>query len=179
MRKILALLLILLLSACSKSTDKMVGQIWIETPNGCGTGFILTDEYAVTNYHVVQMTRDIKIHLGDTAYSVDKTRCNVAADIAFLTLPYKIELPETDLEFNIGDKVYMYDMVYDRRIKGKIKGTEKKNGYEYIRTDLPTGPGNSGSAILNKEGKIIAIHTFTRGKDSFELPLKYVIEQLE
>ena len=179
MRKILVFLILLLLIGCSKSTDKMVGQIWIETPNSLGTGFVLNEQYAVTNYHVVQMTRDINILLDGERHKVVKTQCNVVMDIAFLVLPYIHEPPQIALEYEAGDKVNMYDMVRDKTLTGAIQGIESYNGYEYIQTDLDTGPGNSGSPVRNEKGEIIGVHTCSDGEYSYELPIQYVLEQLD
>ena len=43
--------------------------------------------------------------------------------------------------------------------QGVISGFADLNGLSWIKTDLMTGPGNSGAMVINSSGELIGIHT--------------------
>lgn len=47
--------------------------------------------------------------------------------------------------------------------KGIVSGLAEVNGFQYIKTDATIAGGNSGGAMVNKEGKLIGIPTLSMG----------------
>lgn len=47
--------------------------------------------------------------------------------------------------------------------KGIVSGLAQINGHQYIKTDATIAGGNSGGAMINKEGKLIGIPTYSIG----------------
>jgi S1-C subfamily serine protease len=43
--------------------------------------------------------------------------------------------------------------------QGVISGFAEQNGLPWIKTDLMTGPGNSGAMVINDSGELVGVHT--------------------
>jgi S1-C subfamily serine protease len=131
-----------------------------------GCGFIInSDGYILTNRHVVDSDDKVNVELinkkvlkGKILLKDDKY------DIAVVTIDY-FNLPVVRLGgipkqgeevLAIGTPLGMDYTV----VKGIISSNSQKiSGIEYIQTDAPLNPGNSGGPLVNMKGEVIGINT--------------------
>ena len=150
-----------------------------------GSGVIISDDgYIVTNYHVIEEARRIRVLTYDKeVYDAEVIGTSQDADIALL------KIDETDLnylEFGDSDDI----RVGERGIalgnpaglsfsvtEGIVSATDRvgPNGIRaYLQVDVPINPGNSGGPLVNIQKEIIGINNFKIG-GSFEA-LGFAIE---
>ena len=172
--------------------DALAATVYLEMtdaqvlPISYGSGFFVSQEHIVTNYHVIAGAAH------GTAKIVGKTRryliqgivaIDVDNDLALL----QVKIPGVKpLRLGDNDKVRIGDQVY---VAGSPKGLEgtfsdgiisrisRGAGKEYLQMTAPISPGSSGGPVLNSEGKVIgvAFMTIEGGQNlNFAIPSKYV-----
>lgn len=145
----------------------------VSADNGLGTGFILTgDGFIVTNEHVINGSKDIKI----MTYSKDVMNAkligfDVNRDIALLKINgnyNSLNLANSD-DLQVGRKVIAIGNPLGLSFtvtEGIISALNREgpNGLkEYIQTDVSLNPGNSGGPLIDTEGNVIGINNFKIG----------------
>ena len=139
-----------------------------------GSGVIvLEDGYIVTNYHVIEDARRIRVLTYDNLiYNADVVGISENADIALLRindedLPF-LEFGDSD-EVRIGERVIALGNPAGLSFtvtEGIVSATERigPSGLRaYIQTDVPINPGNSGGPLVNIKKEIIGINNFKIG----------------
>lgn len=131
-----------------------------------GTGTIVKVDkkytYILTNAHVAgkgEKVKDIYVRNGEALVSVEIIKYHPYLDLAILKyegqLQNKIAVKGFD-KAQITDKVYIVGhhlgMMY-------IYGEGVIAGYDGLYTiiQMPIAPGNSGSAVINSDGKLVAV----------------------
>jgi serine protease Do len=143
-----------------------------------GSGFIVhEDGYIITNAHVVEGAKNIKVMLGDghefpaTVVSADQNK-----DLAVLTIETQSKLPlihpgrSNDLMIGetviaIGNPYGYANTVTSGVVSAVGRDIEVSEGFwlrGLIQTDAPINPGNSGGPLLNVNGELIGITTAIR-----------------
>jgi serine protease Do len=143
-----------------------------------GSGVVVhEDGYIITNAHVVEGAKNIKIVFSDghefsaTVVSVDQSK-----DLAVLTIEAKDKLPFIHLgrsnDLMIGETViaignpYGYSNTVTSGVVSAVgRNIEVSEGFwlrELIQTDAPINPGNSGGPLLNINSELIGINTAIR-----------------
>ncbi len=150
------------------------GEIEIPT---AGSGVIISkDGYILTNYHVVEDTREgqISVRLNDdTVLEGDKIKVHgydKFTDLAVLKVETEKELPF--LEFGDSEKLEIGEWVLALGSPLELKGSvsqgiiSAKNRVigkayleDHIQTTAAINPGNSGGPLVNLDGKIVGINT--------------------
>ena len=146
---------------------------------GSGSGVIIRpDGYIVTNNHVVANATSVKVTLNDNnTYDAKVVGTDPATDVAL------IKIEETGLpciQFADSDKVRLGEWVLaigsplGRELqstitagivsaKGRQMNMDRKPGElkieSFIQTDAAVNPGNSGGALVNKQGELVGINT--------------------
>lgn len=164
---------------------------------GLGSGFVISEDgYVVTNNHVVDKAEDIQVILEDgKKYKADIVGKDAKTDIALL----KIE-PETGLQavtlgnsdnLKIGDWVMAIGNPFGLgytvtagivSAKGRSLGLGAYD--DFIQTDAPLNPGNSGGPLFNLNGEVVGVNTAiaARGQGiGFSIPINmasHIINQL-
>ena len=169
------------------STDKVALVICYKDniPYSQGTAFFIGPTTAVTNYHVIADGNAIGLKFSNKEEVVRSARVVKAAeqyDLAIIetqsNYPY-FSLTSTSTD-GVGAKVYTIGN--PRGLEGTISdgiisGLRNSDGIEYIQITAPISPGNSGGPLLNEQGKVIGVSSFTF-KDSqnlnFAIPIKYI-----
>ncbi|WP_414052353.1 S1C family serine protease [Macrococcus animalis] len=162
-----------------------------ETPAGTGSGVIyqVSDDeaYIVTNNHVVEGAKDLKVRLS-TGDTVDGTLIGKDAltDIAVLKITgnYDIKpIPFADSsKIRVGDTVYAIGNPLGVELSGsvtegiisakertmKVETSAGESSVKAIQTDAAINPGNSGGALINNQGQLIGINTLKISADTVE-----------
>jgi S1-C subfamily serine protease len=143
-------------------------QIWT------GTGFALTNNYVVTNYHVIENAKIITLTGINGNFSI-KHNASVAAtdknnDLALLKLngnvsitniPYSIKTTTSD----VGEEIFVLGYPLTATMGDEIKLTtgviSSKSGFQgdisQYQISAPIQPGNSGGPLFDSKGNIIGI----------------------
>jgi len=158
-----------------------------------GSGFVISpDGYILTNNHVVDMARDIKVALSDgrvmDAKLVGKSR---EIDIALIKVDAK-DLPSVTLgdsnALEVGDWVLAIGNPFGLShtvtagivsAKGRVIGVGPYD--DLIQTDAAINPGNSGGPLFNTRGEVIGINTviIAQGQNlGFAIPISMVKDVL-
>lgn len=142
---------------------------------GSGSGVIISqDGYIVTNNHVIDGATKIEVTLNtNKTYQATLVGTDPATDVALL----KIE--ETGLPFipfgdsdklRLGEWVIAIGSPYDLRstitagiVSAKGRSMPNYTGEfkieSFIQTDAAVNPGNSGGALVDKNGNLVGINT--------------------
>lgn len=148
----------------------------LQVPNALGSGVILApDGVVVTTRDVVGRGSDFRVVLSDRR-EVDAgvVLADAASDLAILRLDTAREFPGLSLgdsdavvpgapvlaignPFGLGPSVS----------SGVVTGSERSSGAwssgaraPFIQTDVPTGPVESGGALIDAKGRLIGINTY-------------------
>ncbi|HLG34187.1 MAG TPA: trypsin-like peptidase domain-containing protein [Bacteroidia bacterium] len=175
-----------LVSHCTKAV------VTIKQKEGFGSGVVISSTgLIITNYHVVDENREVKVKLNTGISLTAKViKTNPAADLALLkvdaqdipALPFSIREPE------MGEEVIAIgtpgDISLDQTVsKGIISGRRTFEGKKFLQTDLSINPGNSGGPLIDDKGEIVGIITMKlmgRGMEGlgFALSTEEVIKGL-
>ena len=148
------------------------GQIGPQVVHGLGSGVIITkDGYILTNNHVVDGAKEVKVTMEDGhEYTAKVIGRDPKTDLAVVKIDAK-DLPVVPMADS--DKVQVGDMalaignpfgVGQTVTEGIVSATDRGNvgieAYEnFIQTDAAINPGNSGGALVDIEGRLIGINT--------------------
>ena len=139
----------------------------IYSGNSLGSGFAIGENCIVTNAHVIENKRNIRIETyGGQAYQASVLGINQHEDIAVLVVenakfPY-LEIADLST-MKTGDDIYTIGapkgMTYTLT-KGGISAKEREvSGQTYIQIDAPINGGNSGGPLLNDDGRVLGMNT--------------------
>jgi serine protease Do len=145
--------------------------------HGIGSGVIISpDGYIVTNDHVVDGAKDIKVTLHDRrvldghVVGVDKLTDLAVVKVDAHDLPAiswgdssKLEPGQTVLAFGSPFGYFQFSVT-----RGIVSAVNRPNPYSndarkpggYIQTDAAINPGNSGGPLVNAHGQLVGINTF-------------------
>ena len=134
-----------------------------------GTAWSLKNGYIVTNHHVVENAKSIKINVGDKKYdalvkAIDKTN-----DLAIL---YVEELKDCSVPYAVkqslcavGEKCFVLGYPMSNELGKEIKLTDgiisSRVGYQdnvsLYQISAPVQPGNSGCPMFDENGNVAGI----------------------
>lgn len=161
-----------------------------------GSGFILSpDGFVVTNNHVVQNARQIRVTLADgRQFLAEVVGRDPSTDVALLRLKGDEvrDLPFTFLgdsdALEVGDWVLAIGNPFglDHSVAhGMISAKERVLGIgvfdDFIQTDALINPGNSGGPLFNMRGEVVGVNTaiVSQGQGiGFAVPINMVKDLL-
>ena len=165
---------------------------------GLGSGFVITEDgYVVTNNHVVDRAEDIQVILENgKKYKADIIGKDPKTDLAVLKIKPETKLETVQFgnseELRIGDWVMAIGNPFGLGYTvtaGIVSATGRSLGLgaydDFIQTDAPLNPGNSGGPLFNLDGEVIGVNTAiaARGQGiGFSIPINLassVINQLK
>jgi uncharacterized RDD family membrane protein YckC/V8-like Glu-specific endopeptidase len=155
--------------------DIIDAVVIVGTPKAHGTGFIISsDGLVVTNYHVIEdgdsiavamIKRDEKIQIFDVSNIVahDKEKDIAILKIEGENFPF-IHMGDSN-DVYLGERIYTIGHPHGYRnvISEGVISTKRKwmDGFYYLHITSSIFPGNSGGPVINEEGDVIGIATFT------------------
>ena len=165
---------------------------------GLGSGFVITEDgYVVTNNHVVDRAEDIEVILENgKKYTAEIIGKDPKTDLAVLKIKPDQKLTAVQFgnseDLRIGDWVMAIGNPFGLGYTvtaGIVSATGRSLGLgaydDFIQTDAPLNPGNSGGPLFNLNGEVIGVNTAiaARGQGiGFSIPINLassVINQLK
>jgi len=147
--------------------DYLKSTVSVKVDDGHGSGVILSsDGMIVTNYHVVAGTKEIEVIFNDGTKAVGEViRKNPDADLALIKVKKDSLIPlafSDQKDPEIGIDVWAIGTPKSLELgqsvsKGIISGVRNANNMTYLQTDVKISPGNSGGALVNKDGTVMGI----------------------
>ena len=154
-----------------------------EPQEAIGAGVILSsDGYIVTNAHVVQGARKIRVRLpglemraGDGSQPAGPVSATVLgvdrqSDLAVLKIDAKdlpaLELADSDklkqgqVVFAFGSPQGLENSVTMGVVSATARQVSEDNPTTFVQTDAPINPGNSGGPLVDVDGHVVGIDTF-------------------
>ena len=138
-----------------------------------GSGFILKDNYILTNYHVVKDATEVIVSLSDRReFVAEIIGVDALSDLAVLEvdgnkLP-KVKVGDSD-KLKVGDWVvaigspFSFDFSVTAGIvsaKGRsIQNNNIGNYVPFLQTDVAINPGNSGGPLFDLDGNVVGINS--------------------
>ncbi len=157
---------------------------------GLGSGFIIDDEgHIVTNNHVVANAEEIEVTLENgSRYKASVVGTDPKTDIALIKIEPREKLIPVQLgsseELKIGEWVFAIGnplglgyTVTAGIVSAKGRSLGMGAYDNFIQTDAPLNPGNSGGPLFNLRGLVIAVNTAvaSRGQGiGFSIPIDMV-----
>jgi serine protease Do len=143
-----------------------------EVEHALGSGVIVSkDGYILTNNHVVDGAKDVKVTLADgrefTAKVVghdEKTDIAVvkidANNLPTIPMADSRNVEVGDVVLAVGNPFGVGETVTEGIVSAKNRGGMGIEHYEnFIQTDAPINPGNSGGALVDIDGRLVGINT--------------------
>ena len=159
-----------------------------------GSGIVISnDGYIITNMHVIEGKRLIKVELDDgQVYPASLIGFDERSDLAVIKIAPSDPLIPIEVSnsssVQIGDQVIAIGNAFGLGktfTSGIISATGRDYGNPYlelIQTDAAINPGNSGGALINHKGNLIGMNTKIFSKTGsyagigFALPANKMIE---
>ncbi|SOE20712.1 Trypsin-like peptidase domain-containing protein [Spirosomataceae bacterium TFI 002] len=160
-------LLLLNDSRAANTLKKAINSVvTVKLEEGHGSGvFISNDGYLVTNYHVVQNNKKVKIiDNSGKEYWAEVIRINKTKDLALLKADTEVEPIRFSMSpLQITQEVYAIgtpastnlSQTVSRGIVSRIEKNDSKN--KFVQFDASINSGNSGGALLNNKGELVGI----------------------
>ncbi|MDC1149562.1 Do family serine endopeptidase [Gammaproteobacteria bacterium] len=138
-----------------------------------GSGFILKDNYILTNFHVVEDATEVIVSLSDRReFIAEIVGVDPLSDLALLKVEGK-NLPQVNTgnsdSLKVGDWVvaigspFSFDFSVTAGIvsaKGRsIQNNNIGNYVPFLQTDVAINPGNSGGPLFDLDGKVVGINS--------------------
>src|SRR6185437_3345850 len=139
--------------------------------HGIGSGVIVTkDGYIMTNNHVVDGAKEVKVTLQDgrefTAKVVGRDpKSDIAVvkvdanDLPTVSIADSEKVEVGDVVLAIGNPFGVGQTVTSGIVSAKNRGNMGIEDYEdFIQTDAAINPGNSGGALVDIDGRLIGVN---------------------
>ena len=141
-----------------------------------GSGFIIsTDGFVVTNNHVIENARDIRVSLADgRTVAAELKGADPSTDIAVLKIDEtglkalsfadSENLQPGQIAIAIGNPLGLQHTVTAGVVSALGRTLRANNGRlidDIIQTDASLNPGNSGGPLVNSLGQVIGVNTAT------------------
>jgi len=152
--------------------DLFFGRMPKRQQVGTGSGVIISpDGYIITNNHVIEGSNALSITLNDNrTFDAKIIGTDPKTDIALLkiesddTLPYTTFADSDQAKIGewvlaVGNPFNLTSTVTAGIISAKSRDLSGRNSQSFIQTDAAVNPGNSGGALVNRNGDLIGINT--------------------
>jgi len=140
--------------------------------NALGSGFIVDSKgYVVTNNHVVESAREIKLTLSDgREFKAKRVGTDPATDLAVLKIDAGEALPTVEWgsseDMQIGDWVIaigspfgLGGSVTAGLLSGRARDIQAGPYDDFLQTDAAINRGHSGGPLFNVDGKVVGVNT--------------------
>lgn len=158
-------------------------------PQSLGSGFLVSPNIVATNYHVIENSYSgyVKLVNQDTLYEIEGVvGYDVQKDLALIKISNNIgkEVSYKSSSVDIGQKIFAIGnpLGLEGTISdGIVSGLRSVDGVNMLQISAPISPGNSGGPVVDENGDVIGVATYTYAEGqnlNFAVPVKYVRELL-
>lgn len=182
---------LLTVAGVAEKMDKSVILITAEVSNGyqsgtsMGSGFFITAEgIAVTNHHVIENARSVKVKTSDgTEYSAEVLGSDSTTDVAVIKVNgsgfQPAELGDST-KTKVGDQVVAIGTPYDPSLQNTVTSgyiSAVRDDYRFsslsrvldvFQHDAAINSGNSGGPLCNMYGQVIGINSVKVSSETYE-----------
>ncbi|ARU41587.1 hypothetical protein CCB80_10725 [Armatimonadetes bacterium Uphvl-Ar1] len=156
-----------------KRVSPSIVTVESESANGVSTGtgfFVKDDRHVATAYHVIKGSNKIKLFGSDgKELGIQAVVVDVENDLAILRLRegsgYKNLILVSQDDVKIGSKILVIGNTLgflERSISdGIVSGIRRIGTGDFVQFTAPVSQGNSGGPLLNEQGKVLGVVTFS------------------
>jgi len=164
--------------------DAVGSVVAIFAGQAMGTGFLVSsDGYVITNHHVVDGSKYVKIRWSDGFETVGEViRSHKLRDVALIkTDPHgRQPLALRRDHIQAGDTVFAVGTPLDEKFQGTLtKGIVSANrvldGFSFIQSDVAVDHGNSGGPLLDEMGAVVGLTQWGYQPDGVSHDLNFFI----
>jgi len=179
----------------SNIAEAVSSSVTVKFEGGHGSGFFISENgYLITNYHVVSGEKELTIILNDESeYKAEVVRFSKINDLALLKVDTKGLIPlkiSSNKDIELATEIYAIGTPTVEELsqtisKGIISGIRKTDkNTKIIQTDASINAGNSGGAIVTKEGLVLGVVSsklsgFGIEGVAFGIPAYEILEKLK
>jgi serine protease Do len=175
-------------------TDEFLREFFKDNPQSppqakaLGSGFIIDPEgYVVTNNHVVEAAKEIKLVLADgRELKAKRVGTDPATDLALLKVDSKEPLPS--LHWGSSEKVEIGDWVVAignpfglggsitaGLLSGRARDIQAGPYDDFLQTDAAINRGHSGGPLFDAEGNVIGVNTAILSPNGGSIGISFAI----
>jgi putative serine protease PepD len=146
--------------------------VQLESSSGLGSGFVYDESGLIlTAHHVVEGAEQVQVRLadgtllegqvlgGDPSTDVAVVKVDPSADLVVATLATGVDVAVGQLAIAIGSPFGLDQTVTSGIVSAVGRSSETPGGViPAIQTDAPINSGNSGGALVDRQGRIIGIN---------------------
>jgi serine protease Do len=153
---------------------------------GMGTGVVVARGKVITNCHVTKDAERIQLVQDGIQWDVTATATDMYHDLCLLSVS-GLNLPALKLgstsKLSVGDEVAAAGFAYGGNAhfsQGKVHGLYSFDKSRVVRTSAQFAPGDSGGALIDREGNLVAINSFFSGgaNSFFAVPVDWFVERI-
>lgn len=149
----------------SSPNEWTAGVVTIFAGNGHGSGFAISENLILTNYHVVGEANSIVVKFNNGMQVMGKVLAsNSGHDVAIVKVDAKLakHFKVSRSVPTIGADVYaigspLNEKLHSTVTRGVISGIREENKKTLIQSDVNIRPGSSGGPLVDKTGSVLGI----------------------
>jgi serine protease Do len=153
---------------------------------GMGTGVVIARGKVVTNCHVTKDAERIQLVQEGIQWDVTATAPDMYHDLCLLTVS-SLNLPPIKIgsanKLKVGDEVAAAGFAFGGKphfSQGKVHGLYAFDNSRVVRTSAQFAPGDSGGALIDRDGNLVGINSFFAGGASnfFAVPVDWFVDRI-
>lgn len=153
---------------------------------GMGTGVVIGRGKVITNCHVTKDAERIQLVQEGIQWDVTAVAPDMYHDLCLLTVS-SLNLPAIKLgstnKLTVGDEVAAAGFAFGGKphfSQGNVHGLYAFDNSRVVRTNAQFAPGDSGGALIDRDGNLVGINSFFAGGASsfFAVPVDWFIERI-
>ncbi len=157
--------------------------VTIITGDGSGSGFYVADGVVMTNHHVIEGHRNVKIRFfGGREIDGEVIASNARRDVAIVIAPGggMIGLPIQLDRPKVGAPVYVIGTPRSQDLEGTVtsgivSAYRMQDDGPILQSDVVVNPGNSGGPMFDENGNVVALVVAGRVENGVPIGLNFFI----
>ncbi len=155
-------------TATNKFLAAVNSVVTVKVDDGHGSGIVFSDDgYIITNYHVVAGSKKLQVLFNNdtTKYTATLVRKSLYGDLALIKIDRKglqamnfVSEQKADLGMDVWAIGTPRNLKLGQSLtRGIISAIRKANENTFLQTDVQVSPGNSGGALVDRDGNVIGV----------------------